>query len=55
MAYKITIKIKDVDNDDFERFLDEKLEIYADETDSVIEVDYEDIPEGHGFDEGVWK
>lgn len=55
MSLKITIKAKDVDNYDLHRMLTSWLEVYADETGAVIDVDSEEVPEGYEFDHAVWE
>ena len=55
MSMKVIIKAREIDNYDFERALTTWLEVYADETDAVIEVDTREIPPSYEFDEAVWE
>jgi len=54
MSVKVIIKAREIDNYDFERALAAWLEVYADETDAVIEVDTREIPPSYEFDEAIW-
>ena len=51
---KVIIKAREIDNYDFERALTAWLEVYADETDAVVEVDTREIPPSYEFDEAIW-
>ena len=55
MSMKVIIKAREIDNYDFERALTAWLEVYADETDAVGEVDTREIPPSYEFDEAIWE
>ena len=54
MSMKVIIKAREIDNYDFERALAAWLEVYADETDAVVEVDTREIPPSYEFYEAIW-
>lgn len=55
MAIKVNIKAREIENYEFERALSSWLDTYSEETNSVIEMNTEEIPEGYEFYDDVWN